>query len=83
MARSTSFSVRRVLDQVGDGDHLQAVLPAVRNEIRHAGHGSVVLHDLADHAGRVQPGEAREIDRRLRLAGTLEHPAGPGPEREH
>ena len=46
-------------------------------------HRAVVVHDLADHAGRDQPGEAREIDRRLGLPDPLEHAAGLGLEREH
>jgi hypothetical protein len=51
-----------VLDQVGDGHHLQAVPPAVRNEVGDARHRSVVVHDLAQHAGGIQPGQAREVD---------------------
>ena len=31
----------------------------------------------------IRPGQAGEIDRRLRLAGALEHAAGARPEREH
>ena len=70
-------------DQVGDRDHLQAVPRAVLGQVRHARHRAVVVHHLADHAGRVQPGEPREVDRRLGLAGALEHAAGRGLEREH
>ena len=47
-----------------------------------AGHRPVVVHDLADDAGRVQPREAREVDRRLRLAGALQDAAGPRAQRE-
>ncbi len=70
-------------DQVGDGDHLEPVLGAVALEVGHAGHRPVVVHDLADHAGRREAGEPGEVDRRLGLAGALEHPAGLGLEREH
>ena len=74
--RSTSFSVPApVLDQVGDGDHLQPVPLAVRDEVGHAGHRAVVVHDLADDAGRVEAGEPREVDGGLGLAGALEHAA--------
>ena len=72
-----------VLDEVGDGDHLQPVPLAVRDEIVDAGHRPVVVHDLADHAGRVQAGEPREVDRRLGLADALEHAAGLRAQREH
>ena len=71
-----------VLDEVGDGDHLQAVQLAERGEIRHAGHRPVVVHDLAHHTGRKQAGEPREVDRRLGLAGALEHAALLRAERE-
>ena len=55
---------------------------AVALEVGHARHRAVVVHDLADHAGRVQAGQPREVDRRLGLAGALEHAAGLGLERE-
>ena len=41
-----------VLDQVGDRDHLQPVPLAVRDEVAQAGHRPVLVHDLADDAGR-------------------------------
>ena len=71
-----------VLDQVGDGDQRQAVPLAVRDQVRHAGHRPVVVHDLADDACGIQPREPREVDRGLRLAGALEDAAGPRPQRE-
>ena len=49
-------------DQVGDRDHLQAVALAEGDEVRHPGHRAVVVHDLADHAGRVEAGQPREVD---------------------
>ena len=64
-----------VLDEVGDGDHLQAVPLAVRDQVGHARHRPVVVHDLADDAGGVRPGEPREVDGRLGLADALEHAA--------
>ena len=69
-------------DQVGDRDHLQVVLAAVALEVGDAGHRAVVVHDLADHAGRVQTGQSREVDGRLGLAGALEHAARLGLQRE-
>ena len=71
-----------VLDQVGDGDQLEPVALAELDEVRDAGHRPVVVHDLADDAGRREPGEAREVDGRLRLARALEHAAGARAERE-
>ena len=65
-----------VLDQVGDGDQLQPVPLAVGHEVAHAGHRPVVVHDLAHDAGRDEPGEARQVDGGLGLAGPLEDTAG-------
>ena len=70
-------------DQVGDGDHLQAVLLAVRDQVGDAGHRPVVVHHLADHAGRGEAGEAGEVDAGLGVAGPLQHAAVFGPQREH
>ena len=63
-------------DEVGDRDHLQPVARAVLDEVVDARHRAVVVHDLADDAGRVQPRQAREVDGGLGLAGALEHAAG-------
>ena len=71
-----------VLDQVGDRDHLQLVRGAVLDQVGHAGHRAVVLHDLADHAGRDHAREPREVDGRLGLARALEHAAAARAERE-
>ena len=43
-----------VLDQVGDGDQLQPVLAAEGDQVGHARHRPVLLHHLADDAGRDQ-----------------------------
>ncbi len=42
----------------------------------------VGCHDLAQHAGRVAACEARQVDRRLRVARPLEHPSRPVAQRE-
>ena len=65
-----------VLDEVGDGDHLQVVALAERREIRDAGHRPVVVHDLADDAGGIEAREPREVDGRLGLARALSTPPG-------
>jgi len=49
---------------------------------RHACHGAVVVHDLADHAGRLEPGQSRQVHRTLGLAGANQYTARFGPERE-
>ncbi len=63
-----AFGAAAVGDQVGDRAELEVVALREGDQIGQAGHRAVVIHDLADDAGRVQPGEARDIDRRLRMA---------------
>ena len=69
------LAVAAVADEVGDRDELQAVLRGERLEPRHARHGAVVVDDLGQHPGRLQPGQAGEVDRGLGVAGALEHAA--------
>ena len=64
-----------VLDQIRDGDHRQLVPLRELRQLRHARHRPVLVHDFADHAGRIEPGDAREVDRRFGLAGAHEHAA--------
>ena len=52
-------------DQVGDGAELQAVALREGDEIGQPRHRAVIVHDLADHARRVEPGQARDVDRGL------------------
>ena len=44
-------------DQLRHRDHLQPMLFAELMELRHPGHGAVVIHDFADDSGRMKPGE--------------------------
>ena len=70
-----------VLDQVGDRDHQEAVPAGESAEGRNARHRPVLVHDFADHAGRVKAGEARQIHRRLRLSGAHQHATVPRAQR--
>ena len=81
-ALDQSLGAAAVLDEVGDRDELEPVLGRVGHQVGHAGHRAVVVGDLADHAGRDQPREAGEVDRRLGVAGALQHAAGLGAQRE-
>ena len=71
-----------VLDQVGDRDQLSPCRSQYGIRSGHAGHRPVLVHDLADDAGRDQAGEAREVDGGLGLARALEHAAGARAQRE-
>src|SRR5262249_20405801 len=46
-------------DQVGDGADLEPVTLGETDEVVATGHGPVVVHDLADHARRRDPGQPR------------------------
>ena len=62
---------------------LQPVALGEGDQVGQPRHGAVVVHDLADHARGVEPGEAREIDRRLGVAGAHQHAAVLGDQRKH
>src|SRR6266516_4270166 len=49
--RSIELRFQPVSRQVSHGDHHKAVRFAEADQVRHAGHGPVVVDDLADHAG--------------------------------
>ena len=62
-----------VRDQVGDRDHQQIVLLGETLELREPRHRPVVVHDLAQHSGRVQTGHPSEVDRGLGVTGPSQH----------
>ena len=45
------------------------------DQVRQPRHRAVLVHDLAEHAGREEPGEPREVDGGLGVTGALEHAA--------
>ena len=69
-------------DQVGDRADLEPVPLGEGDELGQPGHGAVVVHDLADHARGVEPGEARDVHRGLGVAGADEDAAVAGAQRE-
>ena len=64
-----------VADQVLDGADLEPVALGEGDEVGHARHGAVVVHDLADDAGGVEAGQPREIDAGFRMPGPHQHAA--------
>ena len=50
-----------------------------------AGHVALVLlgHDLAEHAGRGEPGQPGQVDGGLGVPGPAQHAAVAGPQRHH
>ncbi len=71
-----------VADQVGHRDHRDVVLGGEAGELGHPRHGAVLVHDLADDARRLEPGQDREVDRGLGLAGALQDAPFGRPQRE-
>ena len=69
-------------DEIGHRGHLEAVLGAEFRQPRQPGHVSVVVHDFADAARRLQTGQPGQIHRRLGVPGAAQHPAGTGDQRE-
>ena len=75
------LAVAAVTHEVGDRDDRQAVLGREAFQLRLAGHALFVLgDDLAQQPGRIAPGHAGEVERRLGVAGPLQDPARPVPE---
>ena len=62
---------------------LEAVPLREGDEVRHARHGTVVVHDLADHRCRIEAGHARQINRGFRMTGADQHAALARDEGEH
>ena len=69
-------------DEVADRADLEAVRAGEVDQIVQPRHGAVLAHDLADHAGGIEAGEARDVDRRLGMAGADQHAARPRDQRE-
>src|SRR3989442_15913273 len=64
-----------VADEVRHGEDFQVVVFAEFQELRHAAHGAVFIHDFADDARGAEPGNARKVHRGFGLAGANEHTA--------
>ena len=70
------------LDELRDGDHVQAELLLEFDELGQARHRAVLVQDFADDAAGVQAGEGREVDRGFGVASALEHATRSGEERK-
>ena len=63
------FALSSIGDQTLDRANAQPVLFAELHQLRQPRHRSVVMQDFAEHAGRLQPGHPRKIDRRFGVTG--------------
>ena len=78
--RLIDFQLRRFRSAASENLHV--VLPAECQQVGDTGHRPVFIHDLADHGGGFEPGQAGQIDSPFGLPGTNENAAGPGTQRE-
>ena len=62
-------------DEILDSTDFEAVLTGEDNQFGQPHHLAIIVHDLADHPRRVEPGEPRDIDRGFGMAGANEHAA--------
>ena len=62
-------------DKVGNRPDLQAMPPRKGHKIIEPCHRPVIIHNLADHARRIEAGEPRNINRSLRMPCPHEHAA--------
>src|SRR2546427_11304979 len=78
------LALQAVADQLRDRTHLEPVPVAELLQLG-AAHGLAVFgaEPLADYRGRLEAGEARQIDAALGLTGPDQHPAVAGAEGIH
>ena len=69
------FMLHAIANQVRDGQQFHSMQAAEFHQLRDARHGPVIVHDFADHAGMVQPSEARQVHRSFRLSRAHQHAA--------
>src|SRR5438105_685508 len=82
-ATHVALVLHAVANQVRHRQHFDAMFLAKFDELRHAGHGAVFVHDFADDPGRIEPGDARKVHGSFGLAGADEHAAVAGAQREN
>ncbi|MNS78224.1 hypothetical protein D3C72_1118280 [compost metagenome] len=71
-----------ILDEVGDGAELDAVLLGEDLQVGTARHGAILVEDLDDDGGRLVTGQTGQIAARFCMAGTGQHAAILGHQRE-
>src|SRR5215207_1288241 len=72
-----------ILDDLGHRHQLDVVFFGEFLEVGDARHRAVLFHDLADHTGRLEPGEPGEVDGGLGLACALQYATWLRPQGEY
>src|ERR1700679_579290 len=82
-AADKTLRLKTVANQFCNGKHFQTMLTAELDQVGHARHGAIILHDLADHAGGRESSHSGKVHRGLRLARAYENPSLTRPEWKH
>src|SRR5207245_8995160 len=69
------LSLAAIVDQIGDRTDLEAMQAGEVDEVSQARHRAVVFEDFADHRGRRQACELRQVTTGLGVAGPDQHAA--------
>jgi hypothetical protein len=70
-------------DQIGNRADFHAVQLGEFHEVGQPRHRAIIVHDLADDAGRIKAGQPRNIDRSFRVTGAHENAALARNQRKH
>src|SRR5690348_1739207 len=81
-AADVAFVLHAVANQVRHRQHFDLMLLAEFDELRHARHGAVFVHDFADDTSRVEASDAREVYGGFGLTGANENAAIAGAQRK-
>src|SRR5690606_20223582 len=71
-----------IMDQVGNGADLQAMLLGEGFQFGAAGHAAVLVHDFADYPGLAKATHARQITGSFGMTGTGQYATGLSHQRE-
>ncbi|MNN56750.1 hypothetical protein D3C81_1716990 [compost metagenome] len=71
------------MNKILNADQLEIMFLRNFDEIRQTGHGAVSLDHFTDDACRISAAHAGQIDSSLGVAGTAQHAAFLGNQREH
>ena len=70
-----ALPLHAVSDEALNGEHLQAVPLAELLQLRQPGHAAILVHDLADHPGGIEPCQPGQVDAGLGVAGSAQNPS--------
>ena len=82
-AAHVAFVLHAVADEIGYREHLHVVFAAKIDELRHTRHGAVFIHDFADDAGRIESGNASQVDGGFGLPSANENATVSSAQRKH